>query len=72
MPSTDEYRGYHQFTSDTGETFGSFEVWWKEHTDEQGEFGWYWWSCFPGCIPDSEAIGPFNDSQEAFEDAICR
>lgn len=20
---------------------------------------WYWWSCFPGCLPDSDPIGPF-------------
>src|ERR1017187_2208461 len=24
------------------------------------EAGWYWWSCFPGCLPDSEPNGPFD------------
>ena len=22
--------------------------------------GWFYWYCFPGCMPDSEAIGPFE------------
>ena len=31
--------------------------------------GWYWWSCFPGCLPDSEPFGPFDTEAEALEDA---
>lgn len=31
--------------------------------------GWFWWSCFPGCLPDSEPFGPFKTEQEALEDA---
>tara|TARA_R110000824_G_scaffold394295_1_gene593978 strand:+ start:129 stop:326 length:198 start_codon:yes stop_codon:yes gene_type:complete len=31
--------------------------------------GWYWWSCFAGCLPDSDAIGPFETKQEAINDA---
>jgi hypothetical protein len=31
--------------------------------------GWYWWSCFPGCLPDSDAIGPFDTKAEAIADA---
>ena len=31
--------------------------------------GWYWWSCFPGCLPDSDPIGPFASEREAIEDA---
>ncbi len=24
--------------------------------------GWYWWSCFPDCLPDGEPNGPsFSD-----------
>lgn len=34
-----------------------------------GEPGWYWWSCFPGCLPDSDPIGPFNSEEEALADA---
>lgn len=31
--------------------------------------GWYYWFCFPGCLPDSDAIGPFKTEAEAIEDA---
>lgn len=32
--------------------------------------GWYWWLCQPGCLPDSEPIGPFGSSTAAYEDAV--
>jgi hypothetical protein len=31
--------------------------------------GFYWWTCCPGCLPDSEASGPFETEEEANEDA---
>lgn len=31
--------------------------------------GWFWWPCFPGCLPDGEASGPFNSEAQAWEDA---
>ena len=31
--------------------------------------GFYWWTCSPGCLPDSEASGPFETELEAIEDA---
>lgn len=31
--------------------------------------GWYYWHCFPGCLPDSEPIGPFDTEGEAMADA---
>jgi hypothetical protein len=39
---------------------------------ETGEFrpaGWYWWACFPGCLPDGEAEGPFDSEEEALSEA---
>jgi len=36
---------------------------------EPSPAGWYWWSCFPGCLPDSDAIGPFETEEEAVADA---
>jgi hypothetical protein len=55
------------------------EVWYHdgqgmaaEFTDEDGEVmetGWYWWFCFPGCMPDSEPNGPFTTEAEALADA---
>jgi hypothetical protein len=34
------------------------------------EEGWYYWFCFPGCLPDGEPIGPFETEQAAIDD--CR
>jgi hypothetical protein len=31
--------------------------------------GWYWWGCFPGCLPDSEPYGPYETEAEALADA---
>lgn len=31
--------------------------------------GWYWWGCQPGCLPDSDPIGPFPNAAEAARDA---
>jgi hypothetical protein len=31
--------------------------------------GWYWWIRLPGCLPDSEAEGPFTSKQHAIDDA---
>lgn len=81
----DSHEGYHQFhAEETQEPYGSFEVFWHdgspdsmaEHAsdipDEEPETfkpGWYWWACFPGCMPDSEPNGPFAYSRQAHEDA---
>src|SRR4029453_9578635 len=44
-----------------------------EDGDEQGieltERGWFYWFCFPGCLPDSGPMGPFADEAEALKDA---
>ena len=31
--------------------------------------GWYWWACFPGCLPDGEADGPYDSEAAAIEAA---
>lgn len=33
--------------------------------------GWYYWFCFPGCMPDSEPSGPYKTEEEALEDCRC-
>jgi len=71
-----EYAGYHKFGSGDS-SFGSFEVFWHDGSsdtdpdaaDQPAEAGWYWWACFPGCLPDGEPIGPFETSYEAWKDA---
>lgn len=32
--------------------------------------GWYWWHCYPGCLPDSDPFGPFSSSKAALA-AAC-
>lgn len=44
-------------------------------TDDEGDClgsGWYWWTCFPGCLPDSEPFGPFETYEAALTDAQNR
>jgi hypothetical protein len=36
---------------------------------EMTEPGFYWWSCFPGCLPDGDPVGPFASYEEALADA---
>lgn len=31
--------------------------------------GWFYWYCFPGCLPDSDPVGPFKTKAEALADA---
>jgi hypothetical protein len=31
--------------------------------------GFFWMSCFPGCLPDGDPVGPFATYQEALHDA---
>ncbi len=37
--------------------------------DEPSEAGFYYWACFPGCMPDSDPIGPYDTEAEALDDA---
>jgi hypothetical protein len=31
--------------------------------------GWFWRTCLPGCMPDSDPFGPFATKEEALADA---
>lgn len=31
--------------------------------------GWFWQSCFPGCLPDGLPVGPFATHREALSDS---
>lgn len=37
-----------------------------QHWETQS--GWYWWPCFPGCLPDGDPSGPFATEQECIDD----
>ena len=64
---------YHTFTDENGLSFGSFEVF-EFHPDydkDRREKGFYWWPCFPGCLPDTDddPTGPFLTYELAYQDA---
>jgi hypothetical protein len=40
-----------------------------DEADCEYRSGWYWWSCFPGCLPDGEPSGPFETEADALADA---
>ena len=69
---------YYHFRADDGSDFGSFEVFALDGSvnddisQEDGtpyKAGWYWWACFPGCLPEGEPWGPFGTEQDAITDA---
>lgn len=35
----------------------------------RAEWAWWYWYCFPGCLPDSDPVGPFDTEAEALADA---
>ena len=50
------------------------EIWYAEEgdpgiDDAPMEAGWYWQTCLPGCLPDSDPVGPFDTKAEALADA---
>lgn len=42
---------------------------WCDGDGEPLKGGWYYWQCFPGCLPDGDPIGPFASEAEALADA---
>jgi hypothetical protein len=40
-----------------------------QYSAEPTQVGWYWWPCFPGCLPDGDPNGPFTSEAEALADA---
>lgn len=40
-----------------------------EHQSAELDAGWYWHACLPGCLPDSDPVGPFDTVSEAIADA---
>lgn len=80
MPESDPDRfrwlGYQRFAcEETGEPYGSFEIFHSDSADltnEDGERmarGFYWVAGFPGCLWDGDPMGPFDTAREAFDDA---
>ena len=66
---------FHQFANETDQ-YGSFELFYH-YADafsvlpDECDYptGWYWQAGFPGCLPDGDPCGPFENEQEAIKDA---
>ncbi len=53
-----------EYMNDDGQTLSE-----DMHQRAKDLEGWYWWTCFPGCMPDSDPNGPFGTEASALEDA---
>lgn len=45
------------------------EIFYNKNEIPEIGVGYFWWSCFPGCLPDSDPIGPFKTVNEAIQNA---
>lgn len=42
---------------------------WRDINESAISAGWYYWQCFPGCLPESAPMGPYTSSRAALRDA---
>ena len=72
-PETQEpFGSFLVFWDDADIPFGGTDTEWARNYDADGDPvrpGWYWAPCLPGCLYDSDPVGPFARSQQAHEDA---
>jgi len=54
---------------ENGEWFSYDHFQGKVYANPADHEGWYWQPCFPGCLPDGDAMGPFSSELEAMNDA---
>jgi hypothetical protein len=43
--------------------------WLGRRSGSKVRHGWFYQFCFPGCLPDSDPMGPFDTEAEALADA---
>ena len=41
---------------------------WGENINAHFTPGYYYWFCFPGCLPDSDPYGPFETQEDAIRE----
>lgn len=64
---TDPRRASDKWSLPDAEVFYADDL--TDDDDEPMDAGYYYWHCFPGCLPDSDPIGPFDTEEAAIEDA---
>lgn len=60
---------YMQALEDTPDLSEEGKPYDRENQAAQDLAGFYHWACFPGCLPDSDPIGPFESEQDAIKAA---
>ena len=70
----EEHGSFEVFYADESDCEQYTETWTEEGNcseDEESPYtpGWYWWACFPGCMPDSDPNGPYESEDAAEESA---
>lgn len=60
---------YMQALEDTPDLSEEGKPYDRENQAAQDLAGFYYWACFPGCLPDSDPIGPFETKEQALQDA---
>lgn len=58
-----------QMTKDDIVGLGKESYYYDEIDDEYLDAGFYYWFCFPGCLPEGEPSGPYKTEDEALKDA---
>jgi len=66
---TDKSRETEETALPNAEVFYAQEGELEAEDGEKLAAGWYWWACFPGCVPDGTPNGPFDTEEEATADA---
>ena len=84
LPNAETFKGYRHECKGCGAERPLFPDYYgalypnDEHCEECGYTGfrcldtkvsWYYWACFPGCLPDGDPIGPFETEDDAILDA---
>lgn len=74
------YMGANEFSSSQGDgswmadSMENNSVDWEDaesvKLEAEALAGYYYWCCFPGCLPEGDAIGPFKTALDAAQDAI--
>lgn len=41
---------------------------WESDDGDMLPSGWYFWLCVPGCMPDSNPLGPYDSCEDAIKD----
>jgi hypothetical protein len=56
-------------SDDEIESYGHDSIWLCPDDGFYMDSGWYYWHCFPGCLPDGDPVGAFETEQDAIDDA---